>query len=269
MKEKSIIRILAIGVIVIVVLVVIGAVNASNKYKKKQEDARLNTYNNIKITSNIEGLEINKKPFQVDDLPLVVQLKDGFAESYIENAELVLKATIKYPNKTSEIFWDNVILYSDGLDIIFNDFTGAESIVFTEYTGTITTSALQEEDKKLAAELEKDKLKEDAKKTAEDKAISEDIEKNRIKKISDVGNTQTWRVYVEAGRSLEISGNAGNQLVIIISDESGTQLVSDMLWTGAYDKSYTLSNTYNGYYTVEFSYIGEYAADYTWTLAVN
>lgn len=113
------------------------------------------------------------------------------------------------------------------------------------------------------------KEEEDKAVAAEEKAVAEKFEKDRYKQISDVGNTQTWRIYVEAERSLRVYGHAGNQLVIIISDESGKPFVSDMLWTGDYDKSYTLSNSYNGYYNVELNYIRENASDYNWRFQVE
>lgn len=149
-------------------------------------------------------------------------------------------------------------------------------------SNTFTISKQMIDEILLAEQLQKEKSKEIAiqkeiedKKAAEevmakqkeDDLLREQIEKNRYEKISDIDNTQTWRVYVESGKSLRIYGEAGGQLVIIISDESGDPLVSDMLWAGTYDKSYILNERYNGYYTVELSYISNYK--YDWSFQVN
>ncbi|WP_160680800.1 hypothetical protein [Clostridium sp. C8-1-8] len=140
-------------------------------------------------------------------------------------------------------------------------------------SNTFTLSKQVTDDLRLAEQLQKKKSEEAArKKEIDDKKASEEAmakqkendllteqtEKNRFVKVSSKDNTETWRVYVEAGKSLRIYGDAGNQLVIIIGDESGNPLVSDMLWEGAYDRSYTLNERYNGYYNVEFSYISNY-----------
>ncbi|WP_106058107.1 hypothetical protein [Clostridium vincentii] len=275
-KNKLIHNKIVVSMVIAIVFIVIASVNASNKHEK----SKLNTYNNIIITSNIEGLEITKEPFDPDRLSVIVKLKEGYVQSNNSVAikDLILEASIKYPNKTREVYWNEALLRSDGIGVAFDKYSGAESIVLTKYTGIITTEAQKEAQKE---KDKKQKLEDDAiarakqqsdaiartKQEADDKVMAEQIEKNRYEKISDIDNTQTWRVYVEAGRDLGIYGNAGNQLVIIIRDESGNPLVSDMLWNGAYDKSYTLSNIYNGYYTVELSYISQYV--YNWKFQVE
>lgn len=116
--------------------------------------------------------------------------------------------------------------------------------------------------------VENEKKEEEKKKQQEaEKPIQENTVTDRFVKVSDDGFTQVWRIYVEAGRTLSIHGNAGSKLGITVKDESGNLIDFRLVNAGQYDEYFVPSTRYNGYYTIELDYIRSYR--YSWKFNVN